>query len=43
MTRNLYLGANLDQAIAALFSGDPDAISQAATATWASVMATNFP
>jgi endonuclease/exonuclease/phosphatase family metal-dependent hydrolase len=43
MTRNLYLGANLDQAIAAIFSGDPDAISQAATATWASVMATNFP
>jgi hypothetical protein len=43
MTRNLYLGANLDQAIAAIFSGDHDAISQAATATWASVMATNFP
>jgi endonuclease/exonuclease/phosphatase family metal-dependent hydrolase len=43
MSRNLYLGADLDQAIAAIFSGDPDAISQAATATWASVMATNFP
>ena len=43
MSRNLYLGANLDQAIAAIFSGNPDAISQAATATWASVMATNFP
>jgi hypothetical protein len=43
MSRNLYLGANLDQAIAAIFSGDPDAISQAATETWASVMATNFP
>jgi hypothetical protein len=43
MTRNLYLGANLDQAIAAIFSGNPDAISQAATATWASVVATNFP
>src|SRR5215217_3794511 len=43
VTRNLYLGANLDQAIAAIFSGNPDAIIQAATATWASVMATNFP
>ena len=43
MTRNLYLGADLDQAIAAIFSGNPDAISQAATATWASVVATNFP
>jgi hypothetical protein len=43
MTRNLYLGANLDQAIAAIFSGNPDTIIQAATATWASVVATNFP
>jgi hypothetical protein len=43
MTRNLYVGANLDPAIAAIFSGDQDAISQAATATWASVVATNFP
>jgi len=43
VTRNLYLGANLDQAIAAIFSGNPDAIIQAATATWASVVATNFP
>jgi hypothetical protein len=43
MTRNLYLGANLDQAIAAIFSGDQAAITDAATATWASVMATNFP
>jgi endonuclease/exonuclease/phosphatase family metal-dependent hydrolase len=43
MTRNLYLGADLDQAIAAIFSGNPDAIIKAATATWASVVATNFP
>lgn len=43
MTRNLYLGANLDPAIAAIFSGNPDAIVDAATATWASVVATNFP
>src|SRR5215207_8265764 len=43
VTRNLYLGANLDQAIAAIFSGNPDAIIQAATATWASLVATNFP
>src|SRR5215204_85821 len=43
MTRNLYLGADLDQAIAAIFSGNPDAIVDAATATWASVVATNFP
>jgi Endonuclease/Exonuclease/phosphatase family len=43
MTRNLYLGADLDQAIAAIFSGNPEIITDAATATWASVVATNFP
>jgi endonuclease/exonuclease/phosphatase family metal-dependent hydrolase len=43
MTRNLYLGANLDQAILAIFSGDQEAITNAATAVWASVVATNFP
>ena len=43
MTRNLYVGANLDLAIAAIFSGDQETIRNATTATWASVMATNFP
>jgi hypothetical protein len=43
MTRNLYLGADLDQAILAIFSGDQEAITEAATAVWASVVATNFP
>jgi endonuclease/exonuclease/phosphatase family metal-dependent hydrolase len=43
MTRNLYLGADLSQAIAAIFSGDQTAITDAATATWASAVATNFP
>src|SRR5829696_1371132 len=43
MTRNLYLGADLTQAISAIISGDHSAIIDAATATWASVMATNFP
>jgi hypothetical protein len=43
MTRNLYVGANLDLAIGAIFSGDQETIRNATTATWASVMATNFP
>ena len=42
MTRNLYLGADLTQAIAAIFSGDHSAITDATTAAWASVVATNF-
>ncbi|CAN5663286.1 hypothetical protein BH20ACT12_BH20ACT12_12370 [soil metagenome] len=43
MTRNLYLGADLTQAIGAMISGDHFAIIDAATATWASVVATNVP
>jgi hypothetical protein len=43
MTRNLYLGADLTQTIAAIFSGDHSAITDATTAAWASVVATNFP
>src|SRR5918995_1994768 len=43
MTSNLYLGADLTQAIGAIISSDHSAITDAATATWASVMATNFP
>jgi hypothetical protein len=43
MTRNLYLGADLTQAIGAIFSGDHSAITDATTAAWASVVATNFP
>src|ERR687897_2585327 len=43
MTRNLYLGANLDQAILAILSGNQQVITDAATVTWASVVATNFP
>jgi hypothetical protein len=43
MTRNLYVGADLDPAILAIFSGDPEIITDAATAIWKSVVATNFP
>ena len=43
MTRNLYLGANLDQAILAILSGNQQVITDAATVTWASVVSTNFP
>ena len=43
MTRNLYLGATLTPILAALASGDTNAIVGAATQTWAAVQATNPP
>lgn len=42
MTRNLYLGADLSPAIAAILSGDPNEIPPAVSGVWASVQATNF-
>jgi endonuclease/exonuclease/phosphatase family metal-dependent hydrolase len=43
MTRNLYLGADLDPVVAAASTGDPLALIQAVSATWANVVATDFP
>src|SRR5262245_42105350 len=43
MSRNLYLGTDLDPAVAAVASGDPTAIVQAVSQAWANVGATNFP
>jgi endonuclease/exonuclease/phosphatase family metal-dependent hydrolase len=43
MTRNLYLGADVSPAIAAVASGDPDAIVAAVSQVWANVRFTDFP
>jgi len=43
MTRNLYLGADLDPVFAAVSTGDPGTIVQATTKAWATIQATNFP
>lgn len=43
MTRNLYLGADLDPVFQAVAGGNPQDIIQATTATWQNVQATNFP
>jgi endonuclease/exonuclease/phosphatase family metal-dependent hydrolase len=43
MTQNLYFGADLAPAIAALASGDGASIVGAVSATYAKVIATNFP
>lgn len=43
MTRNLYVGADLAPVTAALASGDPTAIVEAASSVWATVLGTNFP
>src|SRR5262245_14325784 len=43
LSRNLYLGADLDPAVAAVASGDPAAIVQAVSQAWASVVANDFP
>ncbi len=43
MTRNLYVGADLAAAEAAILSGDPAAIVAAVSEVWAKVQFTNFP
>lgn len=43
MTRNLYLGADLTPAIAAILSGDPNNVPPAVSEVWANVVATDFP
>ena len=43
MTRNLYLGADLDPVFAASATGDGRAIIAATTDAWQNVKATNFP
>ena len=43
MTRNLYVGADLLPAIAAIASGDPIAIITAVSEVWAKVKFTDFP
>jgi hypothetical protein len=42
MTRNLYLGADLDPVVAAASTGNPAALIQAVSDTWANVVATDF-
>jgi endonuclease/exonuclease/phosphatase family metal-dependent hydrolase len=43
MTRNLYLGAELDPAIVALLGGDPAEIVTAVGTVWTHVVGTDFP
>jgi len=43
MTRNLYLGADVAPAVAAILSGDPDAIIAAVSEVWGKVQFTDFP
>lgn len=43
MSRNLYLGADLDPVFQAVADGNPEDIIQATTTTWQNVQATNFP
>jgi endonuclease/exonuclease/phosphatase family metal-dependent hydrolase len=43
MTRNLYLGADVGPAIAAIAGGDPAAIVSAVSQVWANVRFTDFP
>ena len=42
MTRNLYIGTELDEAIQAVLLGDPEAIVAAVGAAWARVLMTDF-
>jgi len=42
MTRNLYLGADLDDAVLAARSGNPSAIVKAVSDTWTMIVRTNF-
>jgi hypothetical protein len=43
MTRNLYVGADVSPVAAALASGSPSAIINAASTFWSGVVSTNFP
>lgn len=43
MTRNLYLGADVAPAIAAIAAGDPAAIVSAVSQAWANMRFTDFP
>jgi hypothetical protein len=43
MTRNLYLGADLDPVVAAAGTGDTTAIYTAVSDAWATIKGTNFP
>jgi hypothetical protein len=42
MTRNLYLGANLDPVVAAARSGNPNAVVPAVSDAWTSIVRTDF-
>ena len=43
MTRNLYLGADLDPVVAAEGKNDPLAVFDAVSKAWATILGTNFP
>jgi hypothetical protein len=43
MTRNLYLGANLDPVVEAAGTGDPGAVIRAVSDAWVMIEKTNFP
>jgi endonuclease/exonuclease/phosphatase family metal-dependent hydrolase len=43
MTRNLYLGADMESVVRAACTGDPSALVNAASIAWATVVKTNFP
>jgi endonuclease/exonuclease/phosphatase family metal-dependent hydrolase len=43
MSRNVYVGTDLEPTVAAIASGDPSAIIGAVSQAWANVVATNFP
>ena len=43
MTRNLYLGADLDPVVAAAGAGNPNALIAAVSDAWATIVGTDFP
>ncbi len=43
MTRNLYLGADLDPVVAAARSGNPNAVVAAVSDAWTTIVRTDFP
>ena len=43
MTRNLYLGADMEPVVRAARTGDPSALIDAGSIAWAAVMKTDFP